>query len=145
MIFLSDFIEQLNKRTYFFGKRRSFRGRNPLQPQALLIDSQQSEQLAGFFNDLPAFYITFQVMTVADVSAGNQDAVRSFLESLEQKAVIDSARTHQPYQADIGRILHTGHPGQVSPGISAPVAYEGQYFWFNTVWHRYLIKLKIED
>ena len=66
-------------------------------------------------------------MTVADVSAGNQDAVRPFQESLEQKAMIHSAGTHESDQADIGRILYAGHPGQVSSGISAPVANKSKY------------------
>jgi hypothetical protein len=145
MFVSTDFIEQLNKRTDLFGKRRPFRGGNPLQPQTLLVDSQQPEQLAGFFNDLLASYITFQVMTVADVSAGNQDTVRSLQKSFEQKAVIDPARTHESYQADVGRILHAGHPGEVGSGISAPVAHEGQYFRFISGRHGYLLKLKIED
>ena len=61
-------------------------------------------------------------MAVTDVSAGNQDAVDPFQESLEQKAMIHPAGTHESDQADISRILHAGNPGQVSPGISAPVA-----------------------
>ena len=64
-------------------------------------------------------------MAVADVSAGNQDAVGPFQESFEQKAVIDPAGTHESDQTNIGRILHAGHPRQVGPGISAPVADEG--------------------
>jgi len=67
-------------------------------------------------------------MTVADVSAGNQDTVRPFQESLEQKAMIHSSGTHESDQTDIGRILHAGHPGQVSSCISAPVANESKYF-----------------
>ena len=126
----SDFIEQLNERMNLFGKRRSFRSGNPLQPQALRVDSQQPEQLTGFFNDLLASHITFQVMAVADVSAGNQDTVRSFQKSFEQKAVIDPNRTHESYQTDVGRILHAGRPGKVCSGISAPVAHEGQDFGF---------------
>ncbi len=69
-------------------------------------------------------------MTVADVSAGNQDAICSFQESLEQKAVIHPAGTHESDQPDIGRILHSGHPCQVSPGVGAPVADESQNIWF---------------
>ena len=61
-------------------------------------------------------------MTLADVSAGNQDAVRPFQESLEQEAVIHPAGAHDSDQTDIGWILHAGHPRQVSAGISAPVA-----------------------
>ena len=67
-------------------------------------------------------------MTVANVSTGNQDAVRPFQESLEQEAVIHPAGTHDSDQMDIGRILHAGHPCQVSPGVGAPVANKSQYF-----------------
>ena len=61
-------------------------------------------------------------MTVADVSAGHQDTVRPFEKRLKQEAVIHPAGAHDSDQTDIGRILHAGHPCQVSPGISAPVA-----------------------
>ena len=69
-------------------------------------------------------------MTVADVSAGYQDAVSPFQESLEQKAVIDPAGAHESDQTNIGRILDAGHPRQIGPGISAPIADESQYFGF---------------
>ena len=64
-------------------------------------------------------------MTVADVSTGNQDAVGALQKSLEQKAMIHSSAAHESDQTDIGRILHAGHSGQISPGISTPVANEG--------------------
>jgi len=64
-------------------------------------------------------------MAVADVSAGNQDAVGPSQESLEQKSVIDPAGTHESDQTNIGRILDAGHPRQVGSGISAPVADKG--------------------
>jgi hypothetical protein len=62
----------------FCGKRRAFGRGNPFQPQAALIDSQQAEHFPGFFNDFLASNITFQVMTIADVSAGHQHSVRPF-------------------------------------------------------------------
>ena len=64
-------------------------------------------------------------MTVADVSARNQDAVRSFQKRFEQEAVIYPTGAHEPDQTDIGRILHAGHSGQVGPRIGAPIADEG--------------------
>ena len=69
-------------------------------------------------------------MTVADVSAGNQYAVRPFQESFEQKAMIHPAGAHETDQADTGRILHAGYPGQIRPGISAPIAHECYDIWF---------------
>ena len=83
-------------------------------------------------------------MAVTDVSAGNQDAVRPFQERLEQEAVIYPAGAHEPDQTDIGRILHAGHPGQVSPGIRAPVAHESEYVRFCARRHG-PYKLKTED
>ena len=106
----------------FSGKRRPFGGGNPFQAQAVLIDAKQSQYFPGFFNDLPASDITFQVMAISDMSTGHQHTVRPSLKRLKQEAVIHPAGAHQPDQTDIGRILHTGDPRQVSPGISAPVA-----------------------
>jgi len=106
----------------FFGKRRPFGGGNPFQAQAALINSKQPEYLPGFFNDRPASDITFQVMTISDISAGHQPPIRPSLKRLKQEAVIHPAGAHQPDQTDIGRILHAGDPCQVGPGISAPVA-----------------------
>ena len=106
----------------FFGKRRSFGSGNPFQPQAALINSKQPEHFPGLFNDLPASDITFQVMTIADMSAGHQHTVRPFQKRLKQEAVIQPAGAHQADQTDRGRILHAGDPCQVGPGISAPIA-----------------------
>jgi len=106
----------------FFGKRRPFGRRNPFQPQAALINSKQPEHFPGFFNDFLASNITFQVMTISDMSAGHQHTVRPSQKRFKQEAVIDPAGAHQAYQSDMGRILHAGDPCQVGPGISAPVA-----------------------
>ena len=65
-------------------------------------------------------------MTIADVSAGHQDAVCPFQKSPEQKAVIHSAGAHYPDQTYIAWVLCAGHSGQIGPGIRAPVAYKGQ-------------------
>ena len=121
-----EFFQFLIKRANFFGKGGTFGSGDPLQPQTAVIDPQQPEQLPGFFNDRPASDITFQVMAVADVSAGNQDAVGPFQKRLEQKSLIDPAGAHQPDQPDIGRILHTRHSGQIRPGIGTPVADKSQ-------------------
>jgi len=84
----------LGKIVDFFGKRCAFGCRNPFQPQAAFIYPQQSEDLPGFFDYRLTSNITFQVMAVADVSAGYQDAVCPFQKSPEQKAVIHSAGAH---------------------------------------------------
>ena len=106
----------------FFCKRRTLGRGNPFQPQAALVNPKQPEQFPGFFDDLAASHITFQVMTIADVSAGHQHTVRSFQKSLQQESVMYPAGAHQADQTDMGRILHAGDPCQIGPVISAPVA-----------------------
>ena len=106
----------------FFGKRCTFGRGDPFQPQAALINSKQPEHFPGFFNNLAASDITFQVMTIADVSAGHQHTVRPSQKRLQQETVIHPAGAHQADQTDVGRILHAGNPCQVGPGISTPVA-----------------------
>jgi hypothetical protein len=134
-----EFSELFIKRTNFLGEGGALGGGDPLQTQTAPIDPQQAEQLPGFFNDLLASDITVQVMTIANVSAGNQDTVGPFQKRLEQKALIDPASAHKPDQTDIGRILHAGHSGQIRPGVSAPVADKGDDV------RPIHIKLKIED
>jgi len=87
-------VECLDKITDFFGKRCAFGSRNPFQPQTALIYAQQAENLPGFLDYRLTSNITFQVMAVADVSAGYQDAVGSFQKSPEQKAVIHPPGAH---------------------------------------------------
>ena len=111
----------------FFCKRRTLGRGNPFQPQAALINSQQPEHFPGFFDDLAASDITFQVMTIADVSAGHQHTVRPSQKRLKQEAVIHPAGAHQADQTHMGRILDAGHTGEIGSGISAPVADKGQY------------------
>jgi hypothetical protein len=106
----------------FFCKRRTLGRGNPFQPQAALVNPEQPEQFPGFFDDLAASDITFQVMTIADVSAGHQHTVRPSQKRRQQETVMHPAGAHQADQTNMGRILHAGDPCQVGPGISAPVA-----------------------
>ncbi len=62
----------------FFGKYGPFGGRDPFQPQATLVDPEQSQDFPCFLDDLAAFHITIQVIAVADMSAGDQQPVGSF-------------------------------------------------------------------
>ena len=68
-------------------------------------------------------------MTVADVSAGDEDAVGAILESLEDKIGVDPPGAHHPDDAEMGGILEPAHPGEVGGGIGAPVAGKRENFW----------------
>jgi hypothetical protein len=81
-IFLKP-LEELIKVSYLLGKLGPFRGGNPSDPEPSFINSQKPEILPGIINHLLASYITFQVMTVTNVSPGYQhpvDALRKCIQ-----------------------------------------------------------------
>jgi hypothetical protein len=75
--------EKLREGADFFGKNVPFGGRNPLQMQPPLVNSQQPQDLPGFIDDFLTLYITFQVIAVTDVSAGYHHAVHAGAEGIE--------------------------------------------------------------
>jgi len=121
---------------YGFGKGRRHLGKlgalrrgDPLKANALRLDAQQAYQFFSGFKDFTHLDITIQVMTVADVSAGDQDAVGAILESLEDKIGVDPPGTHDADDAQVRRILESAHPGEVGRGIGAPVTGKRENFW----------------
>jgi hypothetical protein len=119
-------FELFDKIMDFRGKGRPFGSGYPFQPQTALINPQQSQDFPGFFDDRLTSHITFQVMAVADVSAGHQQPVDSLKKSLQQKAVVDPAGAHHTDQAYIAGILYARYTRQVGTGVRAPVANKGQ-------------------
>ena len=80
-------------------------------------------------------YITIQVMTVADVSPCHQYAVGALLKCLEDKIGVDPARTHDPDDPHIGRVLKTADARKVSSRICTPVTGKGDDFWAKLLRH----------
>jgi hypothetical protein len=74
--------------------------------------------------------ITFQVMAVTGMSAGNPDSVGTFSQGRQEEFGAHATRTGDAYHPDIGRILGTSHTGEVGCAVTAPVAEETDYFWF---------------
>lgn len=56
------------------------------------------------------------------MSATHKNAVNALLKGPEHMVGRDAPGTHDPDGTDIGRILHTTDPGQVSSGIRSPGA-----------------------
>ena len=95
--------------------------------------------------------ITFQVMAVTRVSAGNPDAVCTLSESCQKKLGIHPASAGHPDCPDVRGILQSAHPGKICGAVRTPIAEEGDYFWLPVLrswfrhildlsWHRLLIK-----
>jgi hypothetical protein len=96
-----------------------------------LADTREFQQFLGHENLFFSLNITFQVMAVAEMSAGHQNTVAPAFECLNNKKRIHATRTHDPDGSHIRRVLKPGHPCQVSPGIGAPVTEKGNDFGFN--------------
>jgi hypothetical protein len=64
------------------------------------------------------------------MSAGHQHAVGAILKGLHDIKGVDPARAGNPDNPDIGRILNPADPRQVRPGISAPIADDGNNLRF---------------
>jgi hypothetical protein len=107
------------------------------------IDAEQTKQFAGHRYYSGSFFITIQVMTVADVSAAYQDAIRAFLKGLQDEVGRNAPGTHHPDNPDIGRILDAADPGKVSAGVCAPVAAKSDYFRLEIRAHLFSLSFKI--
>ena len=72
--------------------------------------------------------ITFQVMAVARMSAGNPDPVCTLSESCQEKLGIHPAGAGHPDCPDVWGILQSAHTGKICGAVGAPVAEKGNYF-----------------
>jgi hypothetical protein len=70
------------------------------------------------------FVITIQVMTVAQVSPHDNDAVKPPIQGVHHQPGMHHTGTHGPNDPHVGRILQPGNTGQITTGIGAPVAQE---------------------
>ena len=61
----------------YFNKPLRFCGRKPRYMQPVFADAGQIQQLLGHEHLFFSLYITFQVMTVAEMSTGYQHPIRS--------------------------------------------------------------------
>jgi hypothetical protein len=113
-----------------FGKPGSLGGRHPLYSKALRVDPLNLENRFGCSHPGQCFVITFQVMTVSQVSPHDHNAVYAFVEGVHDQVGMDHAGAVHPDHPQVGGILEPGDPGQVGPGISAPVAKKSENDWF---------------
>ena len=73
--------------------------------------------------------ITFQVMAVSRVSAGDPNSVSPLSKSCQEKLGVHTAGTGHPDGPDVGGVLQTAHSRQIGCAVRTPIAEEGNYFW----------------
>jgi hypothetical protein len=64
-------------------------------------------------------------MAVADVSAGHQHPIATFLKSADDKQRVHSSGAHDPHGPQVGRILQPGDASQIRTRIGTPVTQKG--------------------
>ena len=74
--------------------------------------------------------ITFQVMAVSGVSAGNPYAIRSMPKGGQNKFRAYPGRARNANNSEIGRILKTTDSSQISGAVTAPVTEKRRNFRF---------------
>ena len=112
-------------------------GGNPLQTEALRLQSEVFQHEVDAFRPALCFYITFQVMTFAQVSPTQEDTIRPLGEGVDDQVGVHHTGAHDPDDSAVGRILDSRYPGQVSAGIGAPVAEKSNDQRFELVFHGY--------
>jgi hypothetical protein len=71
-------------------------------------------------------------MTFTEVSANDHDTVGTLAEGVHYMLGVNHSRAHYPDNPHVMRILHPGRTSQISSGIGAPVAAEGNDFRLKT-------------
>jgi len=123
---LHDFIG------YFFDqvdKLAGFGRRNPGEMEPAGFDTHVFYEILKQGKFSSSVVITFQVMAVARVSAGNPDPICTLPESCQKKLGIHPAGAGHPDCPDVWGILQSAHTGKICGAVGAPVAEEGNYLW----------------
>src|SRR5664280_959909 len=104
-------------------------GRNPLQPHALLGDSQVFEEALEELKAAEHLVVALDVVAVAGVTAADEHAVGPLAEGIEDELGIDAARAHQADHPHARRVFQARHAGQIGGGVGAPVAEKSHDPW----------------
>jgi hypothetical protein len=80
--------------------------------------------------------IALDIMTIAGMTARDENSVSAFIESGENIKRRDASGTHDLDRDDIGRILHPGNTGQVASRRGTPFAEKSHDLRFKFLRHR---------
>jgi hypothetical protein len=104
------------------GKTVTFRSRDPIKSEPIIFYAELPQHFLEQWYPAGFFYITFQVMTLARMSAADQHSVCSQLKGLKYKGRLYPATAHDTDYTHVRRILFPGSACQVSRGIGTPIA-----------------------
>ena len=98
----------------------------PPASQPVLLDAAEIQQLFQKLHTLLGRIITVQVMAVSKASPTHKHAIHAFLKSAQNMVRRDSARAHHSNHPNIGRVLQSTNPSQVSSGVCSPGTQKAQ-------------------
>jgi hypothetical protein len=86
-------------------KAVTFRGRDPIQPKPILFYAELPQHFLEQWYPAGFFYITFQVMAFAGMSAADEHTVCPQLEGLKDKGRLYTTAAHNSDYTHIRRIF----------------------------------------
>ena len=123
----------LGKRGHHVGEFLALRGRDPVDKEPLRFHARELEQAVHQRIATAGIVVALLVVAVAGVAAQHHHPVRAILKGLEHKERVDAPRTGHANDAHVLRVAGPAGPGQVGPGIAAPVAQKADDLGFKGV------------
>jgi len=117
---LSNLIHHLNK---LAGLGRG----NPGEVESPWFDTHVLDEILEQGELSSGVVITFQVMAVTRVSAGDPNSICTLPEGCQEKFGIHPARAGHPDGSYVRRILQSAHTGKIRCPVGAPVTKKGNY------------------
>jgi hypothetical protein len=118
----SDLPDLFRETSHHLGESGRFGGAHPFQGEPFGIDSEAVEDQADGLKACGCLMITVQVMAFTRVSAHDQNAVRALEEGMHDEVRAHHPRAHHADGPHVGGVLKARNPGEITAGVSAPVA-----------------------
>jgi len=115
-----------------------------LGSESIGINSATLENHLNYIGSCSRFLITFQVMAFSEVSTDHQNAIRTFGQGMDHKIRTDHSRAHHPDDPQIGWVLQTTDPSQVSSSVRSPRTQESKNDRFERIRHEKLLSANID-
>ncbi|VBB43355.1 hypothetical protein TRIP_B250416 [uncultured Desulfatiglans sp.] len=131
----ADGAERLGVLPDVLGEELALRRAHPAEADPVLSETRRLEEGLDRLHLARRVDITRLVMAFPDVSAGDEDAVEAAPEPLDDVDGVHPAGAHHADGPEGRRVLDPRDPGEVRPGIGAPVAEKRENFRFEGLWH----------
>ncbi len=114
----------------FVGEFRSLGRRNPPRTKPVLFDPTECQQLPQELHTPLCRVIAVHVVAITQMTSPHKHPVDTLLKGSQDVVRRHARRTHDANDPNVGRVLHTTDPSQVSSGVCSPSAEKTKHFGF---------------